>query len=414
MAIARPRIPLVFLYIVREILSPFFICIFVFTGVLFLARSLKLVDLVVNKNVPVSDMLLLFSYIIPSFLEFALPMSLLLAVILSFGRLSADSELVVFRSIGLSLPQLAKPVIWVATFAFVSTLLIGFYLRPWANHQLGQGLFEIAKQQTSAALIQGAFNELGHLTVYAQEVKENGAALTNVIIGDERDPDNQRIFLAKFGKIVSDNTARTLRLQLYDGSIEEGHGANLNVTNFEINSVMLPLSELLEENSTRDGKRRKELSITELLKERDKAAESANNDEESAKRALKLDIEFQKRLALPFSCLAVAFIALSLGIQPSRGGHTWGPALSLAIGVATILLYYLLFALGSALSEKQLLAPWVLLWIPNALYFGIGVYLFRRMGSEQWMAVTQAVGDFIDSCLLKFSRKTNGQSKDLG
>lgn len=385
--------PLVYRYITREILSPFFLCIFVFTGVLFLARSLKLVDLVINKNVPVGDMVLLFSYIIPAFLELAIPMSLLLAVILSFGRLSADSEIVVFRAVGLSLTQLARPVFWVAMLALVSTASMGFYVRPWANHKLGQGLFEIARQQTGAALIQGAFNDLGSLTIYAEGIKDQGQSLTNVIIGDDRDPKNQRIFLAKYGKIVSDSEKRSLSLQLYEGSIHEGRGANINVTDFQINSVGLPQSELLDEASNRDEKRTKELMIDELIAAVLKIPDELPTDKDDLRRVQRPRIELQKRLALPVSCLCVALIALALGIQPSRGGHTWGPAVSLGIGVTTILIYYLLFALGSAFAEQAVLPVWVLLWFPNVLYLIVGLYLFKRMGTEQWLAVSQAVGD---------------------
>lgn len=388
------RIPIVYRYVLREILSPFFVAIFVFTGILFLARSLKLVDLVVNKNVPVGDILLLFSYIVPSFLELAIPMSLLLAVILAFGRLSADSELVVLRSVGMSLKQLARPVISLSIVALICTMVLGFWIRPWATYQLGRGLFEIAKQQTSAGLVGGAFNDMGTLTVYAENIEDEGARLNNVIIGDRREENLKRTFLAKYGKIVSNSQQRSLTLQLFDGSIQEGAGLNFDVTEFEINSVQLPHSELVDERPAESGKRSKEMFFGELAETVDNLPESTEGLSKDDRRSqMRYRVELQRRIALPFSCVSVALIALALGIQPSRGGQSWGAAVNVAMGVLTILSYYLLFALATALAEQEVAPTWFLLWIPNVLFFSLGLYLFQRMGSEQWLAVSQALGD---------------------
>ena len=63
--------------------------------------------------------------------------------------------------------------------------------------------------------------------------------------------------------------------------------------------------------------------------------------------------------------------------------------------MTTILIYYLLFALGSAFAEQAVLPVWLLMWFPNILYLFVGLYLFKRMGTEQWLAVSQAIGDKI-------------------
>ncbi len=222
--------PLIYRYIAREVATPFIVSLFVFTGILFLARALKLVELVVNKNVPAGDILLLFSYIIPRFLEVAIPMPLLLGIIVAFGRLSHDSEFVVLRAAGMSLKRLAIPVLGFATLAVVFALLLTLWIRPLANYRLGLGLFEIAKTQASAGLVSGVFNELGQLTVYAESIEGQGQKLNNVIIGDRSDPEVSRLFIAKYGKIISDPMRRSLSLQLYDGSISEGSGLNFTVT----------------------------------------------------------------------------------------------------------------------------------------------------------------------------------------
>lgn len=382
--ITRP--PIIYRYITREIVTPFILSLFVFTGVLFLARSLKLIDLVINRNVPAGDIILLFSYIVPRFLEIAMPMSLLLAIILAFGRLSSDSELVVMRATGLSLKRLSLPVFFFALFVLVTTLVTGFWIRPWADHRLGLGMFEIARTQASAGLTPGTFNALGQLTIYAESVETNGKQLNNVIIGDRRDVNKPRTFIARYGKVLSDKKRRTLTLQLYDGTIEEGAGQDLTVTYFEINSVRLPQTELVEEAPSRSGKKSGEMYIGELL---EAAAAKTGEKWENSRYA----VELHRRIAIPFSCLCIAFIAMALGIQPSRGGHTWGPATNAGVGIFLILVYYVMLAFAAAIGEQTRNFVWLIVWTPNLLFAALGFYFFKRMGSEQWLAVTQALGD---------------------
>lgn len=386
------RFPLIYRYVAREILSPFWISLFVLTGVLFLARSLKLVELVVNKNVPASDMILLFSFIVPRFLELAFPMSLLLAIIMAFGRLSSDSELVVIRATGVSLKMLALPVMGFSFVTMLIAFLLSFYITPWANHQLGEGMFEIARTQASAGLSAGTFNELGQMTIYAESIEEQGSRLNNVLIADRRDPEVSRTFIAKYGKIVSDKQKRSLTLQLFDGSIPEGSGLTFNITYFDINHLSLPHSELLGEQETRSGKKSGELFVHELASYIDELkAQPASEDDEH--RIARYQVELHRRFALPVSCLCIGLIAMALGIQPSRGGHTWGASMNVGAGIFLILVYYLLFALASAIGEQGKAPAWLVMWVPNLLFALSGVYLFRKMGSEQWLAVSQAVVD---------------------
>ena len=83
------------LYIIREISSLFLLGIFIFTLVLLMGRLIKLTDLVVSYGVPLAAVSRMILYLIPSFLVYTIPMAFLLAVLLSFGRLSADNEIIV-------------------------------------------------------------------------------------------------------------------------------------------------------------------------------------------------------------------------------------------------------------------------------------------------------------------------------
>ena len=384
-------------YLLKETVVPFFLSLFVFTGVLFLFRVLKLVELVVNKNVSVVEILLLFSYVIPRFLEIALPMSLLIGVLIAFGRLSADSEIVVMRAAGISLRQLAMPVIFFSVFATVLTLIMSFWIRPWANYQLGVGLFNIAKLQARSGIVPGIFNDFGTLMVYSEKSTDTGGRLENVLISDSRDKERPRISFAKYGQLVSDENSRSLTLRLYDGSIYEGRAAAYNVTRFDIKNVSLDTGELLDEEKPTRGKKTSEMSMRELHQELSKTKGKKNllgTDE--LKFLSRLEVEWHRRFVLPFSCIAVGLIAMCLGIQPSRGGYSWGMSANIVIGVMVIVTYYLFFALATALSKQAVAPAAIVMWLPNLGFFAIAIYLMRQISSERWLAVSQALGELVE------------------
>lgn len=393
---------LISLYLVREIRTPFFVSLFVFTGVLFLIRSLKLIDLLINKSIPALDIVVLFSYIVPRFLEVAIPMSLLIGIIFGFGRLSADSELVVMRATGISLRQLVRPLAALSIVTALATLGMSLWLRPYANYKLGIGMFEVAKARLTTGIVPGVFNDFGTLTIYTEKFeavgdRAGGGVLRNTIISDRRNPAVKRVFIAKNGEIVADNDSRSLNLRLFDGLIREGSNLDYNITYFDRNSVSLPESELLEENPAKGGKKSDEMYLGELLTAIGSKASADLSDPQTAHRFARYEVELHRRFVVPVSCLAVAIVAMALGIQPSRSGQAWGHAMNIGVGIAVILLYYLLLAFASALGEQQVAPIPLIMWVPNLLFVALAWFLFRGMESERWMAVSQALGSWIHS-----------------
>ena len=121
------------LYIIREISSLFLLGIVIFTLVLLMGRLITLTDLVVSHGVPLTDVCRMILYLVPSFLVFTIPMATLLAVLLAFGRFSADNEIVVIKASGISLIQIMPPVIFCALIAALLSLYCRFTV-AWRQH----------------------------------------------------------------------------------------------------------------------------------------------------------------------------------------------------------------------------------------------------------------------------------------
>ncbi len=394
-------IPVLYRYIIRELLTPFLSILFVFTGLLFLARSLKLVKLIVNKTASLSDILSLFSLVVPQFLEMAFPMACLLSIIVGFGRLSADSELVVMRSVGLSLKRVLLPVSVFVTCVSLVALLISTVVRPWSSYQLNLGLFRLATQQASSGLVAGTFNSIGPLTIYAREIVNNGELLKDVIIGDQRNPESQKLFIAQNARFKSFEGSRTVTIDLFDGSMQEGTGTNISQTNYSSNSITLTEEEF---NSSSEGLQRKktsEMSTTELYNDMNETKAKLSSDSELRFHLSRLRVELQKRFVLPLSCLAVSLLALSLGIQPSRGASRWALTLSFILGILLIVTYYMFFALASAISENLGSYIEIIMWTPNILFLSTGLLLYHKVSSEKWISVISEFEALMSRSFLK-------------
>ena len=399
-------------YVLREVALPTILTVLVFTGILFLARVLKLIELVIGKDVAISQMLWLFSCIIPRFLEIALPMSLLLGVIVGIGRLSADSEIVVMRGCGIGINHLVKPVLTFAAIVSLVGIFVSVWLRPYANYELGLGLYKIAKAKAQQSLAPGVFNDFGPLTVYAEKISDSGSKLESVLLADFSEISSPKIFIAKHGQLIADGSQRNLTLRLYDGTIFQGSGTEQNVTRFNINNISFSPEALSAGESSFRGKKTSEMFIPEILTAVEKIEEETGGDpskldKKGRKRYFRFLVELQKKFSLPTSCLFAALLALSLGIQPSRGGMNWGSSLSVLVGVFVLITYYLLFALAKALGEQGALPIWFIMWLPNVLLGALGIYLFRQVGSERWLAVSEALGEFFINMSRKFSRIFN-------
>ena len=96
-------------YILKEIAVPTGLGMLILTFVLFMGRILKLAEMVINKGVPLGEIGKLFAFLLPNFLVITLPLAFLLGVLLGFGRLSADSEIVALKSSGISLYGMLQP-----------------------------------------------------------------------------------------------------------------------------------------------------------------------------------------------------------------------------------------------------------------------------------------------------------------
>lgn len=362
-------------YIFREISIPFVLGLAVFTLILLIARILKLVEMVVNRGVPALEVLKLFSYILPAFLEVTVPMALLLAVLVAFGRLSSDSEITALKTSGVSLYQLLFPVALFAGIVYIVALMVSMYARPWGNTHLRSGLYEIAKTRASAGIKEKVFtDDFAGLVLYVDHIEPPGNTLRGVLISDTRDSMQRNTIFAKVGFLVPNEPLHLLTLRLLDGSVHtlNQKDNSYHRTDFTTYDITLDLNTALANLRARE-RDPNEMTVPEL-----QAAIAAKR--RAGDPAFGEAVELQRKFSIPFACLAFAAIGIPLGILPTRSVRSRGFSLSLVL----IFAYYLLLTLGESLGQRGVLPAALAMWLPNLLLSALAMTLFLRAARESF------------------------------
>src|SRR6266481_8572479 len=186
-------------YILRQSLSMMIFITVALSAAVWLAESLRLVDLIVNRGLSAEVFLYLALLILPRFFDIVLPIGAFIAVLFIFNRLISESELVVMRAAGLSPLTLARPVLVLAGIAFLVLLSLSAYFLPASNREFKDLQFEIRNRFVSALLQEGTFTTISDkLTIYIGSRNERGE-ISGVLINDERDPQQPVTLFAERG-----------------------------------------------------------------------------------------------------------------------------------------------------------------------------------------------------------------------
>lgn len=357
------------LYIIREISSLFLLGLVIFTLVLLMGRLIALTDLVVSRGVPLADVSRMIMYLVPSFLVFTIPMAFLLAVLLTFGRLSADNEIIVIKASGVSLFQMLPPVVFCALVAVMFALGASSIGVPWGNSAFNDLSLQVLKRNISATIREKTFwDDIPGVVMYTDRYDEQSRTLRGVVIHDGRTPERPMTIFARDGVVTSADGSQSLQLSLHAGSIHiAGSGGLYRLVHFGEYSMTVG-----EKTSSTSISRNADMWLSELQRQ-------IKDSGTSVKDRLKMKAEFHSRFTFPFASLVFAILAVPLGIQNRRSGKSGGFTVSIGI----ILTYYVLMSVVRTFAERGAVPPVVALWIPNLIFFGMGWFLLRLASQEK-------------------------------
>jgi lipopolysaccharide export system permease protein len=350
----------------------------VLTLVLFLQRLFRLADLVVSKGATLLATLKVLAYVMPGFLVITIPMSLLVASLMTFGRLSADSEITAMKASRVSLYQMIRPVFLFSILAFIVTAFTSLFLVPGANLALKTQLFNMVKSRAMVGIEPGVFSSaFDGMVIYVDRMKSLDD-MEGIFISDERSAKEPYAIAAKRGALTADQRTMDVTLALRDGAIHTLPREEQSYTQmgFDAARLHLDISSTLVQRGA-PGRGFEDMNSLELLRE-------IKRVRTEGKPVNELEAEFHKRLSIPFACLILGLVGAPLGIRRSRSGKSAG----VAIAFLVFLVYYIILGTAANLAETGSLPPLPAYWIPNAFMAAAAVLFVLKKGREtDWMIV---------------------------
>ncbi|MDY6941172.1 MAG: LptF/LptG family permease [Cyanobacteriota bacterium] len=375
-----PRLSVMDRYIASELIGPFlfgvgaFSSIGVAIGILF-----ELVRELTEADISLAIALQVFFLQLPYYLSLSLPMSMLLATLLGYSRLSSDNEITALRSCGVSLYRLVMPAIIAGAIVTGITFTLDQVVVPSAHYQATILLDRALKGKETI------FSERNIVYPQFHDVKRNGdriSTLERLFYAEEFDGDTMRglTILDRsnpgFNQLVlaesatwnpTDNIWDFANGVIY---IIAPDGSYRNIIQFDRHRLPLPRDPLDFVTSDRDYI---EMNLIQAWERLEILKLSG-----SEKKIRKLEIRIQQKLALPFACVAFAIMGAALGTKPQRTSKATG----FGICVVMIFTYYLLMSVGDALGLSGVLPPWLAAWLPTLSGLGAGSFLLVRAARQ--------------------------------
>ncbi len=348
-----------------ECLKVFFISIVVLMIFVLMGRALQLKDTLMGLELNFYDTLLMFLYLSPSFLLIMMPVSAMLAVFLTFLRMSSDKELIALKAGGISLYQMFKAPL---AFGFLSTALtfwISFSLISWGANNFRSHLLDIAQNRVNIALQPGIFNqEIPNLVFFAKKVDVQNGSLAEVLVEDTSRKDVALTILAPYGNLSIDSLKSDIVMLLQDGTIYSEKDNKITKLQFKEYVIRFALSSLFK-GLDLGAIQPKEMSWKDLSAfDLDKVAEQRID------LAQKINIEMHKRWLFPFSCLVLTIFAVPIATS-FQGMHRQS---GLVLALIIFFTYYILISLGMNLAEYSGFNPYISIWLPVVFFFCISIY----------------------------------------
>jgi lipopolysaccharide export LptBFGC system permease protein LptF len=377
------------LYLLRETLATLAMTVVVFTGILLLGNLLKdVLVLVVSQKASLVVVAKAVAMLIPYVLAFSLPMGLLCASLLVFGRLSADSELTAMRASGISVAALAVPMVALAILLSGLCFWVNLDLAPRCRVAFKKVMFE-ALTESTRSIPEGQYLSEGGFTYYVGSVR--GDVLKDIEIYQSNSK-TQQWMRAESGRLARDPDKGTITVTLTDWWVTQVTETNFysgqylgdytlptfrpklaqNPTDFGLSNMTF--SELRAKLLELQAQMKQELAgkIDALTPEQRQKVERERRDFTG-----RIRVQMHRMASFSFACVGFTMIGIPLGIRAHRRETSAG----IAIALGLVLLYYSFFVLGQSLSPGSWLSPSLVLWAPNFLFQAIGGWLIWRADS---------------------------------
>lgn len=336
-------------------------------AVLLLGRAVGLFDILASPQNAFEHVGQMLLYLLPHLLGMALPGAFFFGILLTFNRLSRDSEIIVLMASGWGPHLLLRPVlVLTAILLILVTVILGF-VAPYARYAYRSVKHTVVQTTLVGAVREGTFVHADDLTFFAEHVgfEDSQTSLSNVFL--RRDQGGESIVVtARRGWLVESPDGARPVLLLHDGEVTRFKPGGQSAGRTTFQAFRWPVAMSGAESYRRRGLDQRELTLPELW--------AARADPPIKPSPSEISAEWNMRLVMIASIPILPLMAISLGLCNPRRPRGWG----IALGLVVVVLYFQVIGFGEALVKRAILPPSVALWVPFAIFAGLAAWLFYR------------------------------------
>lgn len=372
-------------YIVKQIIETFLISLVIFTSIIFATDAfITIVKQITHYGIPLHIAGMLVILKLPSMLILTIPMGILLATIMTVNKMNNALEITIFKACGIGINRISKPILICATIAALFGFTVNEIIAPTASHMAKQlTIMSIMQKNVPNGKRNFIFKEMreGSLHRFFHIAKVEKNQLHNITVLDLSRKNTIQVIYSKKGTTAPtgwmlnngvvytiSTSGKILNTAVYESmnfdNTSEAIGMLTEVDETELNYFALKKYIQKENNQIEET-----LSENKNLDEKTKA-----HLKNLQKKLVELKIMLNEKLALPFTSLVFALIAIPLAITGPRARFNRGLLFSILI----LFIFYILRAVALSLGQGELIPPILAAWLPNLVLLVLGIHMYRK------------------------------------
>lgn len=289
-------------YIIKQLLISTLLLILLVISIFALSKSVQLIDLSLNRGLPIIFFFKLILFSLPAIIPIILPIIFCLSILFTYSRMKNDSELIVLESAGTSKIKLIKPVIFFGGILVIISLFFTTYVSPNSNQNFRNLLHSIKNDYSSSLLEEGTFNTIGDSYTIFIKKRSNTGQLENIFIHESKNKNKPTTLIAKNGALIRSNFGTKILLENGSQHFFSKLNNKLSVLYFDKYLFNVGLKDNL--NRKANWKSPSERSFYELSN-----PNLENGDDRNNLQAFKA--ELTQRFSLPLNILSFGFMIAS-------------------------------------------------------------------------------------------------------
>ncbi len=403
-------------YILRETIKPFLVSLTIVTFIFLIDKIIDLLNLIIEKRLDIAAIVSVFSLSIPFIVALSVPMSVLVAIIITFGRLSVDNELTAFKSCGINIYTLMRSSVVAALVLSAFMIYFNNEILPETNHKLKNLLVRLHHRRPVTSIRPGTFTTVKNYTIFAFDVEDD--KLRKVTIFDKQDAEFPATITAETGEIILADGGNNFKAILHNGQLHErGKEDPSAYTLSSFDELVIHLPDLGYQINIEDAAQRgdREMTTKQMITINELRREEINSlhqeiaslqrrinnledlpDSREVRRDInrlenlmrmhrnKIDdvqtrirefqVEIHKKYAIAIACLIFVLLGVPIGMMIKTSGV--GGAFTASTFI--FIVYYICLVLGEQLGDRGQVPPFIAMWAPNILFGAIGIYLLIK------------------------------------